>query len=422
MKQYFSYLIIAFVCSAAMLFSCTDSDEGVKIAKPGVYFAEAIVEALNKPSVQNTSLTKGITSSNTDFDLVYDPDYIYLHVLRNDTVTDAVRIPLYTQDCSHNINPVHKQCKCFRYRMVVNEDGSAVVTPILEDGSLASSSLTILPGEKCYYSSVDYNIWELPNGNIETTDNITYYERDTELNKEIYRSAADFSIYELAEDMDMLVMNRTVACFNLIGYFYNGDNMYMSEEEEDVAFEVSEFEEIMGSSPTEWYIKMYIGGKGFTDKFNIGLKKSIGTTDGGYYYNTGGFVQLTKRRFSYAGIGFQCYGYGTRKNNNLLTPVHGDEAIDVYLLIKHWDGEGNPTADWLASDDNALYTRVNLTGNSNISPVNNCFYILGLMMDVHQFKIAWDRASSELNKIPGRGKNELRYFSLPDTKVICEVY
>ena len=421
MKQYFSYLIIAFVCSAAMLFSCTDSDEGVKIAKPGVYFGEVVIDTQKKPANVTTPLTKGILSSNTDFDLIYDHDYIYLHVVGTN---DAVKIPLYVQDCVHS-NPTHTKCKCFRYRLVVHEDGSAVATPILEDGSLASTSLTIPADGKVYYSSVEKSVWEMSQGNISISNGITYYERDSKFNKEIYRSAFDFSIYELAEDMDLLIMNRTVACFNLVGLFYNGDEMIKTEDGEIVPLEAEDFERIMGSSPNEWYIKIYIGGNDFTDKYDIGLRESVSETKGGYYYNTGGFMPLSQRLHGYAGLFLQCFGYYTKKGNNLFSPVLGTEPVDVYILIKHWDGTLDPSAKaaWLASDEGALYTRMNITGN--IYPVNNCFYILGLMMDLGQFKIAWDEAvkqKEEPSKLPARGIQGARYFTIPDAKIICETY
>jgi hypothetical protein len=63
---------------------------------------------------------------------------------------------------------------------------------------------------------------------------------------------------------------------------------------------------------------------------------------------------------------------------------------------------------------------VNITGN--IYPVNNCFYILGLLMDIRQFKIAWDEAKKDLSKLPARNRENLRYFTIPDAKVVCETY
>ena len=422
MKKYFYCLVIALVCSMAMFVSCTDGDEDVKIAKPGIYYGETVIETMKKAPSQNTNLNKisandanlprGLVPSNNDFDLIYDPDYIYLHVVGSD---DCVRIPLYIQECT-----AHDNCKCFRYRIVVMEDGSAVVTPMLEDGTLTSSSLTIPAGGECYYSSVDNSIMELPNEKISVSDNITYYEREDNFNKEIYRSADNFSVYELTTDTDMLIMNRTVACFNLTGLFYDGDKMKQNPYGGFITMTPQEFANVMGSDHSKWYIKIYIGGDCFTNKYDIGLQKSVGEFEGGYYSNSGGFQPFGQLYYGYGTHYFQSYGYYTGFGNNLFSPVVGDEIVDVYILIKHWEGDGAPTAEWLASDADALYTRVNITGNTY--PVNSCFYILGLLMDIRQFKIAWDEAKNDLSKLPARNRENLRYFTIPDAKVVCETY
>ena len=99
------------------------------------------------------------------------------------------------------------------------------------------------------------------------------------------------------------------------------------------------------------------------------------------------------------------------------TPTTGDEEINVYILIKHWEGDGEPDEAWLTSDDNALFTKMNLTGYGKITPKNNNFYILGLLMDIRQFKKAWDNASQTATKAIGA----MRYFDLENAKVIYEV-
>ena len=303
------------------------------------------------------------------------------------------------------------------------EDGSAVVTPMLEDGTLTSSSLSIPVGGECYYSSVDNSTMVLSNEKISVSDNSTYYEREDNFNKEVYRSADDFSIYELTNDMDMLIMNRTVACFNLTGLFYDGDKMKQNPYGGYIPMSDEDFRNIMGSEPSEWYIKIYIGGDCFTNKYDIGLQKSVGEFEGGYYSNTGGFQPFKKLFYGYGLHYLESYGYYTNIGENLFSPVLGNKVVDVYILVKHWDGDGEPTAEWLASDADALYTRVNITGN--IYPVNNCFYILGLLMDINQFKIAWDEAVKQKiapSKLPARGIQGARYFSISDAKVIYEVY
>ena len=81
------------------------------------------------------------------------------------------------------------------------------------------------------------------------------------------------------------------------------------------------------------------------------------------------------------------------------------------------EGKGEPSEKWLTDDSDALYTRMSITGD--IYPYNNCFYTLGLLMDIRQFKIAWDAAQSSR---ASRTANGMHYFELKDAKVIVEKY
>ena len=74
---------------------------------------------------------------------------------------------------------------------------------------------------------------------------------------------------------------------------------------------------------------------------------------------------------------------------------------------------------WLASDNDALYTKVDIKGFTY--PENNTFYNLGLLMDIRQFKQAWDEAQSS-RASQSRSANGPYYFELKDAKVICETY
>ena len=115
-----------------------------------------------------------------------------------------------------------------------------------------------------------------------------------------------------------------------------------------------------------------------------------------------------------------CYGYYTPIDTRLLTPALNTttKALDVYILIKYWDGEGEPSEEWLHSDNDALYTRMNITGE--IYPYNNCFYTLGLLMDIRQFKSAWEEAQSSRPATRSRNANGMHYFELKNSKVIYE--
>lgn len=91
-------------------------------------------------------------------------------------------------------------------------------------------------------------------------------------------------------------------------------------------------------------------------------------------------------------MNYQAGGYYTSKGNELFTPVTGD-SIRAYVFIKHWTGEGEPTEEWLLSDNGALATEINLHGRS--CPTNNNFYTIGLLMPFKRLKQAWENAGGD---------------------------
>ena len=433
MKKFISLIYSCLLGLILTFVSCKNDTDGNDLSQPFVKDMEMVVYAV-KDVANDVTQSRGL-NNYADFDLKYDPDYIYLHVVESNK---TVKIPFSSKKlCEQVINDKGetetRECKCFSYRMERFEDGSTKVTPRLANGSLSTESVTFLKEEKeCYFSSVPEASFEVPSNSItpvyaENTDDIIYAKFEkTDVNKEVYRSAENFSVDDLADGLDLIIMHRACAGFNLVGLFYDGEAYMKSEMPGYIVFDPYKFSEIMGSSYESWYIKIYIGGVTFTDKYDYGTMQACGDYNKGYY-STGDFQPFAMRSTGYNLYYLQSYGYYTPARQQLFTPTLG-EIVDVYILIKRWgDDEGEvgstPPAEWLASDDDALYTRMNITGG--IQPVNNCFYILGLLMDARQFRIAWDNAvESKKNDASAisRSAKGMRYFSLENTKVICEPY
>jgi hypothetical protein len=95
-------------------------------------------------------------------------------------------------------------------------------------------------------------------------------------------------------------------------------------------------------------------------------------------------------------------------------PTTGQE-VNLYVFIKHWEGEGEPDAEWLESDKEALYTKIALDAESY--PRNNNFYSYGLLMNIVQLKKAWDNKGVEPTS---RSVNGVYYFSSEDAITVCE--
>lgn len=421
MKRLFPLFIIDLLFSVVMLSSCTNDDNAVTPAEPGVYTIDMAVDAQRETSKS----TRGI-ENNSNFDGNYDPSTIYLHQKDGNGV---LAFPLYSYTNSEG-----QQCnKGFRYRIEVKDDGSATITPIDPTYNYLETSLELSSGAEVYFSSLESDDWTLPDEQIIESNDDRLYLRKNDINKEIYRSAADFSITDLTTS-GPVVIHRACAAFNLVGLFYDGEELGSLDEEEGgyTSLTDDEFTEIMGSDPSTWYIKIIIGGPAFTNQYDLSNQQSTGDREGGYYssgdsdlFEQGSedankYLPLTNRNYNYSpDIMLQGFGYYTRTGNQLFTPVTGEEA-HVYIRIKHWTGSGEPTDEWLLDDTGALQTEVDMGGTT--VPANNSFHIYGLLMDIRQFQSAWESAGGDAAANATRSTGGVRTFTLKDAKVVCETF
>lgn len=408
MKRFFSF-VFCYLCCILLFVSCTNDAEKDDTTQPFDKAVEMIVHTI-KDEPTDVTQSRGITSKYNDFDEVYDPDLIYLHITGSNT---AVEIPLYKKTCSST------QCKCFSYHLETLEDGSALITPLLEDGTPASIPVKIPAESTCYFSSIKESIWKLPV--TENRETYTFYQRDEDVNIEVYRSVENFSIDQLAGNIETLLMGRACAGFNVFTLFYDGDEYDSAvDNEEDIVLEPEEFNAIMGSPLSTWYIKLYIGGPALTDEYDLGTMASV-REDASGYYSTGNiagdlFVPFFYKKSSIDEYSVKCYGYYTANGEQLLVPTTGEE-MNIYVFIKHWDGVGEPDAEWLKSNENALYTKINLDAYNH--PINNKFYTFGLFMSIQWFKNAWVEYAQSPHS---RTTNGMYYFPSEDAKVIFEQY
>lgn len=433
MKRYLSLINISLFCFLIIANSCTSNDNLPQRANPGSYTIEKVLHI-----IEAESQSRGIKPRNDEFDTDYDPDYVYLHKVGSE---DHIFLPIYTMNCG-----TEKECLGFRYHIKVNDDGSAIITPILSDGTLSPDKpLEIDENSECYFSSIKENVWQLDNGTIiPKSDHYLYKYTDNEKNmcdsnKEIYRSINNFSITDLSNSFDDILMERACAAFTVFGIFYDGQELDDDPYAINITLDPGEFNTVMGSNIDQWYIKLYIGGQAFVPRYDIGTnsqpaediikenEENDNRNKHKYYstgifsaeYNNNCFQSLKSNTIGYSSCLYTGLGYYTPRTIRILAPVIPKD-LEIYLLIKK--REENSTEDmnqWLASDNDALYTKVNITGFTY--PENNTFYNLGLLMDIRQFKKAWDEAQSS-RASQSRSANGPYYFELKDAKVICETY
>ena len=402
--------------------SCEKNENNQGQTMSGNYTIQKFIHA-----VTNENQSRGINKANDNFDDKYDSTYVYLHIVGSQ---EALYIPLYTVNCG-----TKEECKCFSYNINVLENGDAIVTPIIDDkGTLASKGLSIPNGSSCYFSSVPESIWELDQEQIISKQNHVFYKRDDATNKEIYRSEGNYSIAELTNIADDLIMNRACTAFTVFCLLYDGEEM--SEKEGGlVTLTEYEFQSYLQSPSNQWYMKIYLGGNSFITEYNLGTMDKEGDNEYNYgYYSTGDFStvnkncqfnQFTVKEVAYTSFYYTGIGYRSNNKIRLLTPTLGND-LDAYVLIKKWEGSGEPSEDWLASDEDALYTKIKLADYTK--PENGYFYILGLLLDVEEFNRVWiekNKQKQEAENTPdpiSRSANGMHYFELENAKVICESY
>lgn len=423
------------VCSFLLLFatSCTDkiNDEVAQRVEPGVYYIEKDLSA-----VVVTPTTKGVTK-NYEFDTNYDDKVIYLHKIGG-TSDDCIAIPII--NCPGGESGT---CKGIRYRIEIDEFENATITPLneneepvrveiddsgnvtttpLEDEDLveAGVTLTLTKNDQCYFSSWPTKEWALQNGQWAAQqwageeDAYYFFYREKNINKELYRSGElgepkNLDITQLKTNGD-LNLTRACAGFLLSTIIYD-KRTYSQEDEEDPntgSYLYSEyfFTNVMGSAPSKWYIKMYLGGACFPKSYDIENWKEGSDQFPNGYYSTGDvekfvsgeivgqyFLSLKGKKYNSATVGYGGYGYLSAYENVLFSPVTGgDDEMHVYVLIKHWTGDGDPGEDWLLSDVGALQTEI--TGESvSTKPTNSEFIKIALVIEDQEFNEAWNNGT-----------------------------
>lgn len=407
--------------------SCTDNDD-IRRAEPGIYYIGKDLNAVV------SSQTRGINSNDYEFDTNYDYGYIYLHKIGS---AECIQIPVY-DNCPNNTDET--TCtKGFRYRVEVDESGNATITPLDKEGNAieGSSSITLEDGEHCYFSSWPTDEWAMHDGQFSEErwagQNESYYlyYRDKEVNKEIYRSGTgneyqNHDIVDLTTNGD-LSLTRACASYSAAVLLYDKNNpIHIGDETTYYPISEAKFTEIMGDAPSNWYIKIYIGGECFATDHNIETGE-LSTDHPNGYYSSGDaskfgegdivgkkYLSLIQREFTNAKSIYQGFGYVSESTNTLLSPVTGTSRAHVYLLIKHWTGPGEPDEAWLKSDVGALQTEIAPQGTV-YKPINANAYITGLAIDLAVFKKAWEDNYGPLTPSTGSESSNTSSFATHST-------
>lgn len=413
------HIFIFFTACSFLLLSmtsCTDknNDETTHRVEPGVYYIGKDLNAVvSKPT------TKGVTP-DFEFDSDYSYDVIYLHKIGT---KDYITIPI-VDNCPNATQT--GTCKGIRYRVAVDESGKATITPLdanekpVTDGGI----LELAEKDQCYFSSWPTDEWAMEEGQWTVQqwadDPAAYYlyYRKKTINKEIYRSGINGEIENL--NIDKLTQNgdlnltRACAGFMLATILYDGETYQGSGNNLQYFTTEKRFKELMGDrdidSYKRWYIKMYLGGSCFPQSYDIETcTESNQNYPNGYYssgdadkFNSGElagqyFLPFSYNSYNKIQTSYGGYGYLTSmeegQQNLLFSPVTGKTEIHVYVLIKHWTGQDEPSKEWLLSDIGALQTEINPT--THTTPRTGDFVQIAFLMDLSLFKKAWEDAGGD---------------------------
>lgn len=342
-KYFLSFIII----SAITLTACSDeeAEQGISVTPGNRY--ELTVNISSQKGGDPNAYTKAFDQFG-GFTDEYDAEYVYIH-----STTDAakvVKLPILTQqsgceDCDG---------KGFEYNVEVSEDGSSY-TISSADGS---SSAMFSASEEVYFSSEEYEVWEGESVDASPVSSQSVLVRNEEKNKEIYRSAEDYSVEGLINlgTSSTLTMQRKCSAFRVYFMFTDLDNPQTVTDEfgntETVySCNAESFEEFTTQVPSTWSGKLYIGPY-FSDKYNINTGEATYADDHQYgYYATNEQKYTSFRGVSYTRTEdleeqkFEGYGITTAGSDYLITPydINSNAQFTFYAFIK--DNTDDPDSD-----------------------------------------------------------------------------
>lgn len=356
MKPYSLFLAGIMLLLASCSEEINNSTTGSTI-EPGTYIVGINLN-------MEVPLTKGINygdNGNFSFNNEYSYDTIYLHCGE-----ESIEIPVYDNaNCPDG-------CKGFTYKICTDEQ-KTTLTPIDKNGNESELSLEIKDNQLIYFSSSSEDVWQAtPNNNTESVphdSSAKLYKRTEKNNAELFRSTDNFTIEDLQRGGQL---NLKRICCGVTFFCTFTDRT-------DNELTAPKFKEVMGDVPENYKIKIYIGGSGFTNEYNISDQEGTENNFDVYYASGNSFVEgeygntnavplrggISEDENSRSG-----YGYATIEKNELITPVLEDKTVKAYIYITH--------------GDLTIYTEV-----AGLSVTEGNFYRIGADIDIRELAAAF---------------------------------
>lgn len=371
-------------------------------AVPGTYYGDLLLTA--DSSKNANMITRGGPDESGKFTDAYPYDYIYLHSA--DNLTDAeehksIRIPLQDVEYCDGCQGIHLEVT-----VLDNEEGYTIST---KDGQ----SITLGNTDEVYFSTVPGTYWEptiLEDGGSPVSGRDVFVQ-DDEVNKELLRSALDYSKEELIallqEGEPHIDMERHCTAFKTFLMFTD----VKGGEDGEYTITSSEWIETMGGeqfAPENFYMKLYIG-PNFTDKYNV-FSDDTENAEGGFYVtNNQQYVQFARSRNGYDGeidtdgdgkldkyiyYSYSGYGYRTQAGNYLISPLNTNipvEEFSIYVFVKYTPDIKQEASDFLTSDVGAKWFEVQIP---RMTLETNTVHWITLAFDIDNLKEAFNPSST----------------------------
>ena len=338
-------------CCFCMLFvGCSDDantnsereEQQEQKVYPGVY--EVNINLSAEEGGNNSSVVRGIDREHGYFTNEYPYDYIYLHSADSDESNHKVLKFELEND------PECEDCeKCIRMEIEVKEDGSYTV----RHKGQTSPSIELNANQNVYFSTIESIYWKatkIENTSLpvpeqylpEFTKTKDIFSQD-KANAELLRSieyTKDELIELSLEYRPVIKMSRHCTAFRVHVIFT--DLNYPTE------FSSKDWEETVGSSYENFYIKLYFG-PNFCHTYDL-FNNSVPSTDQGGYYSsmyqdednpTAEYQRFRRSDYTTTGgsgsTGFYGVGYMTEENNYLMAPLNrsiSGSEFGFYVFIK----------------------------------------------------------------------------------------
>ena len=405
-------LIIAFIAIFLLgnAVSCSENDydfsetSSENYIKPGIYSTDIILNS--EKGNDNTTNTRGIDTINGQFTDEYPYDYIYIHPANNEK-EDVLKIPLKDVEYCGDCRGIRLEIE------VLEEDAGYIIKS--EDGG----SLKLSPNDSVYFSTIETPYWEALKQSASPISGRDVFVNSPTINSELLRSRNIYNLNELINLLETpqpsIEMSRHCTAFMISFMFSNvlADsgmfNLTPSEEEWKAA--------LNGSTPDNFYIKLYIG-PNFAHKYDLLNNKVIDETEGGFYAtNNQTYTQFGLCYYQPATVpgqptdpaSFGGYGYESDYGSYLLSPLNTNipaSEFSIYAFVKYIEDPSKASeGDFLTSDEGSKWFEIPVPSMS-LDP--NRFHYIIMAFDYHDLNVFFQDATNVTSSTLTRGWFENR--------------